>query len=358
MVTPLLKRKRAKRVGEPPGSLIPSPPGAVAPAPKTLFTYDGSSCHEVPLAGDVDFRALQEAGSVSWLNIDGIRDSHLLEQVGGGLAVHPLALEDIQNPDLRPKIEDYDGYLFLSCKMLRWDKARGEISSEQVSLLVGKSWVVSFQEEREGDVFGVVRERIRTGKGRIRSAGADYLAYSLLDAVVDHYFLVLEQLEEAVDGVESRMLGAAPAAEPVAEIQRLLGQVALVRRAVWPLREIVLEILKEDFPLVAETTHHYFRDVYDHLLEVADTVDLLRDMLAGLLNLHISSLSKNMNAVMKVLTIIATIFMPLSFIASLYGMNFHDMPELSLPWGYPAVLGLMTATTIGMIIYFKRKKWL
>ncbi len=357
MVTPLLKRKRAKRVGEPPGSLIPSSPGAVAPVRKALFSYDGSSCRETFIDGDIDFHALQDPATRSWLNIDGIRESHLLEQIGAGLGIHPLALEDIQNPDLRPKIENYGGFLFLSCKMLRWDKARGEISSEQVSLLVGKSWVVSFQEEREGDVFGVVRERIRSGKGRIRSEGADYLAYSLLDAVVDHYFLVLEQLEEAVDGAENRMVGEA-SAQPVTEIQRLVGLVALVRRAVWPLREIVLEILKEEYPLVAQATYHYFRDVYDHLLEVADTVDLLRDMLAGLLNLQISSLSKNLNAVMKVLTIIATIFMPLSFIASLYGMNFHYMPELSLRWGYPAVLGLMAGVTIGMIIYFKRKKWL
>ncbi len=357
MVTPLLKRKRAKRVGEPPGSLIPSAPGTAAPVSRTLFSYDGSGYRETLLTGDIDFRALKEGSGVSWLNIDGIRDSHLLERVGDGLAIHPLALEDIQNPDLRPKIEDYESYLFLSFKMLRWDRARSAIDSEQVSLLVGKGWVVSFQEEREGDVFGAVRERIRTGKGRIRSAGADYLAYSLLDAVVDHYFLVLEQLEEAVDAIEGRLVGE-PGAEPVGDIQRLLGQVTLVRRAVWPLREIVLEVLKEEYPLVAEATHHYFRDVYDHLLEVADTVDLLRDMLAGLVNLHITSLSKNMNAIMKVLTIIATIFMPLSFIASLYGMNFRYMPELSLPWGYPAVLALMSAITIGMIVYFKRKKWM
>lgn len=350
------RRKRKRRVGVPPGTLIQVAEGSYQPAEKTLFEYDKARCSERTIAGKIDFDAIKDPSMVSWLNIDGVQDSETLEQIGDVFGIHPLVLEDIQNPDHRPKIEDYDNYLFMSFKMLTWDEKSLETSFEQVSLILGKGYVISFQ-ERVGDVFEIIRERLRSGKGRIRKMGADYLAYSLVDAVVDNYFVVLERLEDRFEEVEDRVVYRS-SSDSVGQIHDLRGQAVLFRRSIWPLRENIHEILKGEHELIDESTRMFFRDVYDHVLEVADTVEVYRETLAGLLNFHQTNLSKQLNSTMKVLTIIATIFLPPTFIVGVYGMNFHNMPELAWKWGYPAVWGLNLLIALGMIWYFKKKNWL
>ncbi len=356
MKTTVRRRRQKKRVGVPPGTLIQAAEGSYQAAGKTLFEYDEQECNERVVTGQIDFDSIKNPSKISWLNIDGIQDSPTLEQIGKVFEIHPLVLEDIQNPDLRPKIDDYPDYTFISFKMLRWDEENDEAASEQVSLILGKGFAISFQ-ERVGDVFEQVRERLRAGKGRIRKLGADYLVYALVDAVVDNYFTVLERLEDEFEEVEDQVVYRA-SLNAVPRIHRLRSQAVLFRRAVWPLRESIHEIIKGEHELITEETVVFYRDVYDHVLEVVDTVELYRETVAGLLNSHQSNQNKQLNATMKVLTIIATFFLPPTFLVGVYGMNFHYMPELAWKWGYPAVWGLIVLITVGMVWYFKKKKWL
>ena len=356
MKTTVRRRRRKKRIGVPPGTLIQAAEGSYQAATKTLFEYDEAECTERVVTGQIDFDSIKSTSKISWLNIDGIQDSPTLEQIGRVFKIHPLVLEDIQNPDLRPKIDDYPDYTFISFKMLRWDEENEETASEQVSLILGKGFAISFQ-ERVGDVFEPVRERLRAGKGRIRRLGADYLVYALVDAIVDNYFSVLERLEDEFEEVEDQVVYRS-SLNAVPQIHRLRSQAVLFRRAVWPLRESIHEIIKGEHELITEETVVFYRDVYDHVLEVADTVELYREIVAGLLNSHQSNQNKQLNSTMKVLTIIATFFLPPTFLVGVYGMNFHYMPELAWKWGYPAVWGLIVLITGGMIWYFKKKKWL
>jgi magnesium transporter len=228
---------------------------------------------------------------------------------------------------------------------------------EQVSLILGPNFVISFQEGKKGDVFNPVRERIRGGKGLIRKMGADYLAYSLLDTIVDNYFLILEKLGERVELLEEELM-VHPTTKTLQEIQKFKSEMIFVRRAVWPLREVIMGLSRKESPLIKETTEIYLRDVYDHTVQVMDTIEVYREMLSGMLDIYLSSVSNKLNAVMKVLTIIATIFMPLTFIAGIYGMNFKYMPELEWRWGYPAVWLIVVIIGISMSVYFRKKKWL
>jgi magnesium transporter len=293
---------------------------------------------------------------VSWINVDGLHDIEIIQQVGDCQGLHPLVLEDILNTDQRPKLEDYGDYLYIVLKML-YKQEGGGISTEQVSLVLGSNFVISFQEGIKGDVFNPVRERLRSGKGRIRGMGADFLAFSLMDAIVDNYFVVLEEVEERIEALEEEVV-ASPSAKTVQKLHRLKRDMIFLRKAVWPLREVLAALTRRESKLITEAVVVYLRDVYDHTIQVIDSIETSRDLLAGMLDIYLSSISNRTNEVMKVLTIIATIFMPLTFIVGLYGMNFKYMPELEWRWGYPAVLLLMVLTTIAMLIYFRRKKWL
>jgi len=265
-------------------------------------------------------------------------------------------LEDIANTDQRPKLEDYESYLFIVAKT--FDSAAADLDAyvDQVSLIVGPNFVISF-EERESDLLDPIRRRIANGRGPLRKAGADYLAYSLIDAVVDRYFVVLEALGEKVEDLEETLV-TDPTSATLQMVHELKTQMIVLRRAVWPLREVVATLGRGDSPLVQETTAVYLRDVHDHMIEVIDSLETYREMVSGMLDIYLSSISLRMNEVMKVLTIIATIFIPLTFVVGLYGMNFKYMPELSQPWGYPAVLGVMTVAAGGMLLYFRKRKWL
>jgi magnesium transporter len=322
----------------------------------SVISYDGVNFQEQEVNTVDEALALRKKTSVMWLNVDGVHQPEIIEQVGKSFGVHPLVLEDIANTGQRPKMEDFDDYLFVALKMFRFDEKDDETKTEQISLVLGRDFVVSFQESK-GDVFDPLRERLRNNKGRIRKAGADYLVYSLIDAVVDNYFMILEKLGETIEEIEDNLV-ANPTSETLQTIHYLKREMIFLRKSVWPLREVISRLERSESPLINKSTFVYLRDVYDHTIQVMDSVDTFRDMLSGMLDTYLSSLSNRMNEIMKVLTVIATIFIPLTFIVGIYGMNFRYMPELELPWGYPAVLILMLVIALLMVVYFRRKKWI
>jgi magnesium transporter len=253
-------------------------------------------------------------------------------------------------------MEDYGEYLFLTLKMLSFGRTETEISTDQTSIVLGKNYVLTF-EEREGDVFDPVRERIRTGRGRIRSLGSDYLAYALIDAIVDNYFVILEKLGEKLEDLTNEVVGGR-GGRTLATIYLLKRELIYLRKAVWPLREAISALYRGGTALIAETSEPYLRDLYDHTIQIIDTIESLRDLLSGMLDIYLSSASNRLSQVMKVLTMIATVFIPLTFIAGVYGMNFKYMPELEWRWGYPFVWLVMVGLAVTMLILFRRKRWL
>lgn len=291
-----------------------------------------------------------------WLNVDGVHQPEIIEQVGKYFNVHPLVLEDIAYTGQRPKMEDLDDYIFVVLRMLRFDEKESETKAEQVSIVLGRGFIVSFQ-ERQGDVFNAIRERLRNNKGRIRKMAADYLAYTLIDAIVDNYFMILEKVGETIEEIEDILI-ANPSTETLRIIHDLKREMIFLRKSVWPLREVINRLERSESALINKSTFIYLRDVYDHTIQVMDSVETFRDMLSGMLDIYLSSVSNRMNEIMKVLTVIATIFIPLTFLAGIYGMNFRYMPELDLTWSYPAILVLMFVVAMVMVVFFRRKKWI
>ena len=280
----------------------------------------------------------------------------IIEKIGNHFNIHPLILEDIVNTGQRPKMEDFIDYIFIVLKMLYYDEKENETKAEQVSLILGSNFVISFQES-EGDVFDTIRKRIRSDRGRIRRMGADYLAYALIDAIVDNYFIILEKLGEKIEDIEDELV-TNPAPATLQAIHDLKREMIFLRKSVWPLREVVSRLERWESPLINKSLDIYLRDVYDHTIQVIDSIETFRDMLSGLFDIYLSSVSNRMNEIMKVLTIIATIAIPLTVITGIYGMNFQSMPELQWWWSYPIVLLVMLTLGILMIIYFRRKKWM
>ncbi len=324
------------------------------PVTVTVIEYDGSRFNEQTCTRPGDLRALILRPTVTWIGVDGVHDTGMIQAVGDAVGIHPLTLEDIANTRQRPKIEDYGDYLYVAVRMLA--PGDGEFHSEQVSLVLGRGYVVSFQEQ-PGDVFERIRERLRAGAGRLRSGGPDHLFHALLDAIVDGYFAVIEELGERIEIVEEEVV-ADPDRGTLQAIYALKRSLIMLRRSVWPLRDVVAELERGESPLIGEPTLVYFRDVYDHTIEVAETVETYRDTMSGTLDVYLSSQSSRMNEIIKVLTIIATIFIPLTFIAGVYGMNFAYMPEIRHPWGYPAALASMAVVAGVMLLYFRKKRWI
>jgi len=322
----------------------------------TVFEYDDAHIEERQLSSVEECKECKKSPGVVWINIDGIHEISVVESVGKLFGIHPLVQEDIVNTNQRPKVEDYDSYLFAIVKMLYEDREASEIHAEQVSIIVTPKIVISFQ-EREGDVFSPVRERLRNGKGIIRQRGSDYLAYCLIDAIVDHYFLIMENLENRILPLEDQAVND-PKPQVMQSIHSLKSDLVFLRRSLWPLREMLARLEREQLPLIRPDTRRFLRDVYDHTIQIIEILESFQEIVSGLLDVYMSSISNRMNNVMKVLTIIATIFIPLTFIAGVYGMNFQHMPELTWRWGYPAVWGVMVLVIIGMVIFFRRKKWL
>jgi len=349
-------RRHYKKAGLPPGTLVHIGEKKAETVRITVIDYDEQDFQEKQVANIEECFPFKATPTVTWINIDGLHQIDVIEKLGKHFELHPLILEDILNTGQRPKCEDYEKYVFIVLKMLEFDDENQAIQSEQVSLVLGPNLVISFQ-EIVGDVFEQIRDRIRNSKGRIRKMAADYLAYTLIDAIVDNYFFVLERIGEQIESMEEELI-AKPSDQTVRKIHTLKRELIVIRKSVWPLRELINSLEKVESSLISNSTEPYLRDVYDHTIQVIDTVETYRDMVSGMLDIYLSSISNRMNAVMKMLTIIATIFIPLTFVAGIYGMNFKYMPELEWRWGYALVLLVMIAISVVMLLYFRRKKWL
>jgi magnesium transporter len=351
-----LFRRASNKVGLPPGTLIHIGEEKVERAKVTIIDYGEAQFQEKEVETVEECFPFKDKPTVTWINIDGIHQAEIMEKIGTHFGIHPLILEDIMNTGQRPKMEDFEDYIFVVVKMIYYDDKDSEIRAEQVSLILGSNFVITFQ-EREGDLFDPVRERIRKGKGRIRRMKADYLAYALVDTIVDHYFVILEKLGEKIEDMEEELI-ANPTPGTLQTIHTLKRELIFLRKSIWPLREVISVLERGESSLIDESTGIYLRDVYDHTIQVIDTIETFRDMVSGMLDIYLSSISNRMNEVMKVLTIIATIFIPLTFIAGIYGMNFKYIPELEWHWGYGAALIVMGIIAFGMVLYFRRKRWL
>jgi magnesium transporter len=350
-------KRRIKKVGLPAGTLVYTGEQEVGKVDVTLIDYDEQTFEERPLHSLDECVVYKAKPTATWINVDGVHNPAMLEKIGECFGLHRLVTEDLMSVVQRPKVEDYGEYLFVVLKMLTYDEKNGRIVPEQVSLIVGESFLLSFQEGVKGDVFTLIRDRLRSGRGKVRKMGVDYLAYSLLDALVDGYFVILEKLGERIDLLEEELI-ARPGRSIVAQLYQLKRELLFMHKAVWPLREVISALVRRESPLIRETTAPYLRDVYDHVVQAIDSVEIYRDMLSTMLDLYLSSISNRMNEIMKVLTVIATIFMPLTFLAGVYGMNFRHMPELDWKYGYFFAWTIMIAIGLGMGLYFKRKKWL
>jgi len=351
-----LNKKQTRKAGLPPGTLLYTGEKKEEPIKIHVIDYDESNFLETELSTIEACIPYKNKPTVTWINIDSVQNIPVLEKLGECFGLHRLVMEDIVNIDQRPKTEDYGEYLFVVLKMLSSGK-NGDIVTEQISIIFGANFVLSFQEGIEGDVFNLIRERLRSGKGRIRKMGADFLAYSLLDAVVDNYFVILEKFGEKLEVLETELIEN-PTQKTVQRIYQLKRELIFLHNAVWPLREVVSALGKHELPLIREATVPYFRDVYDHVIHVIDSVDIYREMISSMLDMYLSSVSNRLNEVMKVLTAISLIFMPLTFIVGVYGMNFKYMPELEWRYGYFLTLFAMLGIGVSMFFYFKRKKWL
>ncbi|MFC1592852.1 magnesium/cobalt transporter CorA [Candidatus Omnitrophota bacterium] len=321
-----------------------------------IIDYNEVQFQEREAASAEDCFSFKDTSTVTWINIDGIDEVDVIEKIGNHFNWHPLLLEDILKTEQRPKIEDFGNYIFIILKMFYYDEMEEEAKIEQVSLIFFSNCVISFQ-EAQGDVFDPIRDRIRSAKGRIRKMGADYLAYSLLDAVVDNYFVVMEKLGEKIEAMDEELISN-PSPDTLQTIHNLKRSAIFMRKSVWPLREVISVLQRSESPLIKKTTGIYLKDIYDHTIQVIDTIETIRDVVTGMFDIYLSTISNKMNEIMKVLTIIATIFIPLTFIAGVYGMNFKFMPELNWRWGYLFVWSVMLAVAFLMLNYFKRKKWL
>jgi magnesium transporter len=350
---------RTKKVGLPPGTLVHVGEERTDPVKITVLDYDQDQIQEYCVTSIDECPDFRARSTTTWIDVVGVHRPEVIEKIGNCFDIHPLILEDIVHTEQRPKMEDFDDYVFIILKMLanvEKDGGEEEIRSEQVSLIVGRGFVISFQ-ETDGDVFDPVRDRIRMAKGKMRRMGADYLAYALIDAVVDNYFLILEDVGEDLEALEDELI-TSPAPDTSQQIHEMKRDMIFLRKSVWPLREVISRLARSESEIFEESTEIYLRDVYDHTVQVIDTIETFRDILSEMLDIYLSSISNRMNEVMKVLTIIATIFIPLTLVTGIYGMNFEYMPELRWHWGYPAVLLFMLFVGMVMILYFRKRGWL
>jgi len=373
----MIKRKlftRAHKAGLAPGTPVHIGEKNEQPVAVSVMEYDADGCSSRTELSLDELIALPLRSTVTWINVDGVHNVSTVTRICERFGIHTLVQEDIVNTDQRPKVDEYDGYLFVVLKMLRRHetaprpegttaKAQRQaameqhlIEVEQVSLLILDGVIISFQ-EFAGDVFDPIRNRLRNGKGSLRRRAADYLGYCLLDAIVDQYYILLEQIETRIEPIEEVVV-LDPSPEVVVQIQSLKRDLLYLRRSLWPTREMVYRLSREESSMIGADTRLFLRDLYDHVIHVIEILEGLQELASGSMDIYLSSISNRMNSIMKVLTIISTIFIPLTFVAGIYGMNFIHMPELEWPWAYPATLGVMALTALGMLRFFRSKRWI
>jgi magnesium transporter len=347
---------RPRRTGSNPGELVYARERRAEPVKITVIDYDEVAYDEREVKSPEECLPFKDKKTTTWINIDGLHEINIIKKISEDFDIHPLVLEDILNTDQRPKLEDYEGYIFIVLKMLQYHKTKRQITTEQVSLVLGSNFIISFQEEK-GDVFEPIRKRIRENKGRVRKMKADYLAYLLIDSLIDNYFLMLETFGDKIENIEEELIEN-PTSKTVHVIHNLKKNLITLRKSVWPLREVIGAFQRLESPIIRKATNIYLRDIYNHTIQVIDTVETFRDMVSGMLDIYLTSINNRMNEIMKVLTIIATIFIPATFIAGVYGMNFKYMPELDWKLGYLFAWGIVTIIGISMLIYFKKRNWI
>lgn len=346
--------KRSKKTGLLPGSLVYIGKSYAEKSKITHIRYNETFYSEKEIHSLASLGIQKEEEAITWITVDGLQDTAMLEELGNIYGLHPLVLEDILNTDQRPKMEDYGDYLYVVLRNFA-GASNGDLISEQISIILGRNFVLSFR-EKESTIFEPIQARLAGNKGRIRKAGADYLAHAIIDNVVDNYFVILESLEEKIELLEDDLVKTTTPAT-LQKINKLKRKLIFMRKSLWPLREAISVLERTDSLLISESAGVYFKDIFDHVIAVIDSVETSRDMLSNMLDIYLSSVSNRLNEIMRVLTIIATIFMPLTFMAGIYGMNFKYMPELEWRWGYFGILGIMLVVALSMVYYFKKKKW-
>ncbi len=354
---PRFFRKIKKKVGNPPGTLIYTGEKRDEKIKVKMIEYNDSDYNEKEIEENLIDKCLtfKDTKEISWLNIEGIHKLEIIEKIGNYVKIHPLVLEDIVNVNQRPKIENFDDYIYLILKILDYDENKNEVILEQISIIFSSNYVITFR-EKSSELFNPIINRIRTKKGQIRKMGTDYLVYSLIDIVIDYYFLILENIGEKIEDMEAELV-TNPTESTLQNIHQMKRGLLTLRRSIWPLREVINRLLRRELPFIHEESNLYFRDLYDHTIQIIDTIETLRDILSGMLDIYLSSVSNKMNEVMKVLTVIATIFIPLTFLTGIFGINFIALPNIY--WeGIIITLVAMLIVTIFMVIYFKRKNWL
>jgi len=354
-LTPRIGRKTSSKVGLPPGSIIHVGEQKIERVKITLTEYDEKNVETCEINSVEEIDPYTDTPQVTWVDVSGLHDTELIKQIGEKFSIHPLVLEDILNTETRPKIEMTDKYIFIAMKMLTYNAAENEIVTEQVSFILGDTFVFSFLEKSD-NIFNPIKDRITNNYGRVRKQPSDYLFYALMDVVVDQYFLLLEQIEHNIESLDDEVITNADRSQ-IEKIYNLKNKLLLTRRSLWPLRELFTRLMREESKLINKKIVPYLRDLLDHTIQITETIELQREITNGLMETHLSMMSFKMNEVMKVLTVIATIFIPLTFIVGVYGMNFKNMPEIEWPWAYFALWGVMITVVLFMLFYFRRKKW-
>jgi len=350
-----ISKKRSSKAGMPAGSLIHIGERKVDKIKIKLINYGEHDYIEQDIENIAQCFEFKDDKTITWINIDGIHDTDMLSKLGDCFGFHPLILEDILNTEQRPKVEDFTDYIYVVLKMIDYEKNLKEVTFDQVSIILGKNYLISLH-ERPLDIYETVKNTLKKDRSKIRKAGSDYLAYLLMDSIIDNYFSVLENVGERIENIENKII-TNPSPKTLKATHNLKRDMLFMRKSVWPLREVISKLERGEISLIKNSTRIYIRDIYDHIIQVIDTIETYRDMLSGMIDIYLSSISNRLNEVVKILTIISTIFIPITFIASIYGMNFKFIPEFSWKWSYPVVWFIMLAVIITMVIYFKRKKW-
>ncbi len=341
--------------GLPPGTIVHTGERKLQNARVTMIRFDSDTWNEEPvdLSGPCPMSPDSE---LTWINVYGLHDTAIIERVGGWFRLHPLEMEDIANTKQRPKREIFDEHILLIVRVFGFCPD-SPMDSEQLALVITRNGVVSFQEGDGGIVFDPLKDRMKSAMSRFRKLGSDYLSYAILDAVIDQYFFTLEWLDERIEGMEETLIDSTDE-HVLSRIHEQRHQMIAFRRAVWPVRELVAELERAGEPFIGEDTRIYLRDLHDHLIQIIDGIESLRDILSGMIEVHLSSVSNRLNRIMKLLTVISTIFIPLTFLAGVYGMNFEFMPELKWRYGYGLTWLIMLGIAAGMLVMFRRKKWI
>jgi len=354
-LTPRIKKKTSSNIGLPPGSIVYVGEKKVENVTITLTEYDENNLETYEIKSVEEIDPFTDTPQVTWVSVCGLHETDFLKQIGEKFKVHPLVLEDILNTDTRPKIEISEDYLFIVMKLLVYNAEHKILETEQVSFILGRTFLFSFSEKSD-EIFNPIKDRIKSQLGKIRKRGSDYLLYALMDVVVDQFFLAVEKVDERIETLDDEVLNT-PERSQIEKIYNLKNLLLMLRRSAAPMREIVNQLIKDDGDLMDDSIVPYLRDLYDHTIHISESIELQREITSGLMETYLSMMSNKMNEVMKVLTVIATIFIPLTFIVGIYGMNFPNMPEMQWPWAYFAVWGVMIGVTALMLFYFKRKKW-